>query len=74
MQVDCQIMPLDVAIKYYNRWDCDVDTRVQNSIYYKFLSGYGNVEFRNGNSYHGNFKNGLMDGKGRYTWKDGLTY
>ena len=63
-----------MAIKYYEKWDCDIECQVENSIYYKFLAGEGNVQFLNGNTYHGNFMNGLMHGKGLYQWKHGLTY
>ena len=65
---------MDVAIKYYRKWDCDILCQIDNSIYYKCLNGVGNVEFLNGNSYSGSFKNGFMHGKGIYKWKNGLVY
>ena len=32
------------------------------------------MEFLNGNTYVGSFKNGFMHGKGSYRWKNGLLY
>ena len=75
MEIEPQtFLPLDLAVKYYARWDCDVETKNYNQIYYKFLTGIGKVHYHNGNSYQGTFQNGLMHGKGTYTWKNGLQY
>ena len=75
MEIESQhYLPLDLALKYYTKWDCDIDTKVYNHIYCKFLTGIGNVTFVNGNSYHGSFDRGLMHGKGTYTWSNGLVY
>lgn len=63
-----------MAVKYYAKWDCDIASKTQNNIYYKFLSGTGSVEYLNGNLYTGTFENGLMSGTGVYQWKDGLKY
>jgi hypothetical protein len=63
-----------VAAKYYRKWECDTACLVENSIYCKCLSGNGTVEFLNGNSYVGVFKNGLMNGRGVYRWRSGLVY
>ena len=30
--------------------------------------------FQNGNYYEGEFRRGMMEGKGVYTWKDGRVY
>ncbi|CAM9798767.1 unnamed protein product, partial [Scytosiphon promiscuus] len=38
-------------------------------------SGHGEALFRSGNTYSGEFRRGVMDGRGRYTWKsDGTVY
>lgn len=38
-------------------------------------SGHGEATFRSGNTYVGEFRNGVMDGKGLYTWtSDGTVY
>lgn len=63
-----------MAIKYYQKWECDVSCQMEDSIYYKCLNGNGSVEFLNGNSYSGGFKNGFMHGNGLYRWKNGLLY
>jgi hypothetical protein len=56
MEIENQgFFPLDLAIKHYKRWDCDVETKVHNQIYYKYLTGIGQVSYHNGNSYRGNF-------------------
>lgn len=67
-------LPLQVAVKYYSKWDCDVENGQQNSIYYKYLSGIGRVTFLNGNTYQGHFCKGLMHGQGTYSWQNGLVY
>ena len=56
MEIETQaFLPLDLAIKYYSKWDCDVQTKIHNQIYYKFLTGIGRVQYHNGNAYHGMF-------------------
>jgi hypothetical protein len=65
---------VDVAAKYYRKWECDTTCVSENSIYFKCLEGKGTVEYINGNTYAGQFRNGLMDGKGIYKWKSGLVY
>jgi hypothetical protein len=75
MEIDYpHILPLELATKYYQKWDCDVTTQLHNHIYYKYLTGLGQVTFTNGNTYEGHFHQGLMDGSGTYTWKNGLKY
>ncbi|CAM9386842.1 unnamed protein product, partial [Hapterophycus canaliculatus] len=38
-------------------------------------SGYGEALFRSGNTFTGEFRRGVMDGRGRYTWiSDGTVY
>ena len=38
-------------------------------------SGQGEATFRSGNTYSGEFRRGVMDGRGRYTWvADGTVY
>ncbi len=48
-------LPLELAVKYYSKWDCDVETEIHNHIYSKFLTGFGKVTYLNGNTYTGRF-------------------
>ena len=36
--------------------------------------GQGSAKFFNGNSYVGNWRNGVMHGQGVFTWEDGIIY
>jgi hypothetical protein len=36
-------LPLELATKYYEKWDCDVQIYTTDASYYKCLSGFGEV-------------------------------
>ena len=40
----------------------------------KTLSGKGQIRFKNGNQYIGEFLNGIIEGEGIFLWKDGVSY
>ena len=69
-----KFLPLQIATKYYQEWDCETELSTTNNLYYKSLHGNATIELSNGNKYEGMIENGLFNGKGKYTWKNGLIY
>lgn len=67
-------IPLEATAHLYAKWDCQVLTKSHDGIYYKCLEGTGTITMNNGNSYEGNFVNGMFEGKGSFRWSSGITY
>ncbi|CAK59186.1 unnamed protein product (macronuclear) [Paramecium tetraurelia] len=71
------IIPLDLAKIIYDKWDADLAILDQpDQVYGKALHGKGEVTFKNGNKYEGEFHNGMLHGssEGTFTWASGVIY
>ena len=69
------IIPIELTKIIYSSWKADLslaDSPTQ--VYGKALHGSGEVTFKNGNSYQGNFHNGMLHGLGKFTWVNGTIY
>lgn len=61
------IIPLDLAKIIYTDWDADLAILDQpDQVYGKALHGNGRVTFKNGNTYNGEFHNGMLHGKPKF--------
>ena len=69
------MLPIELTKILYDSWEGQISTSSQDSeIYGTCLNGQGKVTFKNGNTYEGNFFNGLLSGQGKFTWVNGITY
>ena len=69
------MLPIELTKILYDSWEGQISTSSQDSeIYGKCLNGPGKVTFKNGNTYDGNFFNGLLSGQGTFTWVNGIKY
>lgn len=77
------IIPLDLAKIIYDKWDADLAILDNpDQVYGKALHGKGQVTFKNGNKYEGEFHNGMLHGiqfrlyigLGKFVWASGVVY
>lgn len=75
-QPDKIILPLEISKIIYQEWNADLMIMDRpDQIYGKALHGLnGTIKFKNGNFYKGELHNGMLYGKGQFTWVNGVKY